>query len=88
MLEAREGRVQKARDAMAAAKLRGAEQANQLRGKEPLLEVGDLVMIYTKDRQARLKGDKKERRSAKFLARWDGPYPITKVFAEQSQYRL
>lgn len=93
LLAAREAKLSAARDAMAAAKVRGAEQSNKKRGEEPDWKVGDLVMIDTKDRRARLKEGHggtgvRTRRSAKLLARWDGPYPITEVFPEQSQYKL
>lgn len=93
MLEKREMELQAARDSMAAAKVRGAEQSNKKRGEEPEWEVGDLVMVDTKDRRARLKeghggGGVKTRRAAKFLPRWDGPYAITEVFPSQSQYRV
>mgnify|MGYP001591889225 FL=1 len=50
-------------------------------------------MIDSKDCRARYKtgvsqDGKKETRSAKLFPHWDGPYPITEAFPEQSQYRL
>jgi hypothetical protein len=74
-------------------KIREAEQANWHCREEPTWSVGDHVMIDSKDRRARYKtgvsqNGKKETHSAKLFPRWDGPYLITEVFPEQSQYHL
>jgi Chromo (CHRromatin Organisation MOdifier) domain len=44
-------------------------------------------MVDSADRRARYKAGSKGR-AAKFFDRFDGPYPITKAWPEQSKYRL
>ena len=82
----REMQITEARDNLAAAKVRQAEQANAHRGKEPDWKVGDKVMVDSRDRRSRFKTGKG--RSAKLFPRHDGPYEIIEASPEQSKYRL
>ena len=72
---------------MAAAKVRQSEQANSKRREEPVLMVGDMVMIDSRNRRLRYK-DTKNRRATKFFPRHDGPYSITHTWPDQSLYQL
>jgi hypothetical protein len=88
ILAEREARISDARDALAVAKIRQAEQANAHRAEEPDWKVGDRVMIDSRDRRLRYKAGKKEARSAKLFARHDGPYVIVEALPAESRYRL
>ncbi|GAA5825849.1 hypothetical protein JCM11251_000025 [Rhodosporidiobolus azoricus] len=46
LLEERKSKVSEARNALAAVKVRQAEQANRRRGADPEFKVGDLVMLF------------------------------------------
>jgi hypothetical protein len=87
-LEAREQQLREARDALAAAKVRQAEQANRKRGKEPPFEKGQRVMVDSSDRRSRFKSKSQDARAAKLFARWDGPYTVEEASPETSTYRL
>ncbi|GAA6054862.1 hypothetical protein NBRC10513_006213 [Rhodotorula toruloides] len=87
-LETREQRIKDARDALAAAKVRQAAQANKKRGDEPTFSVGDLVMVDSSDRRSRYKTRSQDARAAKLFARWDGPYEVVECFPDSSTYRL
>lgn len=87
-LAAREGRIREARDALSAAKVRQADQANRRRGDEPTFEKGDRVMVDSSDRRSRFKSRTQDARAAKLFPRWDGPYEILEAFPENSTYRL
>ncbi len=77
-LEERTSMITEARDAMGAAKVAQAAQANAHRGAEPDWKEGDLVMVDSKDRRARYKTHH-TRQSGKLYPRWDGPYEILKA---------
>ena len=80
--------VSDARDALMAAKVRQAEQANRHRTEEPTIEVGDEVMVDSSDRRARFKAGDDGSRAAKLFPRWDGPYKVISSHPAQSTYRL
>ncbi|GAA5989914.1 hypothetical protein JCM11641_002809 [Rhodosporidiobolus odoratus] len=84
----RETRIGEVRDALAAAKVRQAEQANERRGGEVDYKVGDMVMVDSADRRARYKTKGGDTRAAKLFPRWDGPYPVEAAFPDTSNYRL
>lgn len=79
--------VMEAQDNLLAAKATQATQANKHRTPEHTLEVGDKVMLSTKHRRREYmqKGDK---RVAKFMPRYDGPYAIIETHPESSTYTL
>lgn len=87
-LEARQQRLKEARDALAAAKVRQAEQANRKRRDEPDFKAGDKVLVDSSDRRSRFKTRSQDSRAAKLFARWDGPYEILEAFTDTSTYRL
>lgn len=87
-IEARQQQLKAARDALAAAKVRQAEQANRRRGEEPEFKKGDKVMVDSSDRRSRFKTRSQDSRAAKLFARWDGPYEVEEAFPEKSTYRL
>ncbi|SCV72805.1 BQ2448_4342 [Microbotryum intermedium] len=74
------------RDALAAAKVRQAEQVNRHRRPEPDIAVGDLVMVDTRDRRLRFKTG--YRKSAKLFDRFEGPYKVIATNAATSNYTL
>jgi len=71
--------VADARDELMVAKIAQAYQANQHRRDNPEINVGDLVMLSTLNR----KKEHSEKRVAKFMAQFDGPYQITNVRSDQ-----
>ncbi|GAA5974074.1 hypothetical protein JCM8115_002312, partial [Rhodotorula mucilaginosa] len=87
-IEMWEQRLKEARDALAAAKVRQAEQANRRRGDEPTFKKGDKVFIDSSDRRSRFKSRLQDTRAAKLFAQWDGPYEVEEAFPETSTYRL
>ncbi|GAA5977503.1 hypothetical protein JCM11641_000983 [Rhodosporidiobolus odoratus] len=87
-LEERKIKIGEARDALAAAKVRQAEQANKRRGPDWEFKVGDLVMVDSADRRSRYKTKGGDVRAAKLFPRWDRPYPVEAAFASSSTYRL
>ena len=82
--------VSDAQDNLLAAKTRQAHFANAHRAPEDVYQIGDLVMLSTKNRRAEYKahGKNAERRAAKFFPRYDGPYKEIKAFPEKSEYTL
>ncbi|GAA5981406.1 hypothetical protein JCM10908_004099 [Rhodotorula pacifica] len=88
LVEERKVKIQEARDALAAAKMRQASQANKTRGDEQEFAVGDLVMVDSSDRRARYKSRNGDGRAAKLFARWDGPYKVVEARPATSTYRL
>jgi len=72
-----------AKDNLMVAKIAQSHHANQHRKDDPEFKVGDLVMLSTlnRRREHKLKGEK---RIAKFMPRFDGPYQITDVHKEAS----
>ena len=79
--------VKQAQDALLAAKIRQAYNANDHRAPEIPYEPGDLVMLSTTHcrRNYKRKGKK---RVAKFMPRFDGPYTVVAAFPEKSEYTL
>jgi hypothetical protein len=76
-----------AHDALLASKINQAHHANTHRSSEPTLTVGDLVYLSTAHRRREyLNGDNK--RVAKFMPRFDGPYTIVSANPESSTYTL
>lgn len=65
-----------------------AEQANRHRGEDPTFEIGDLVMVDSRDRRARYKSKGGDTRASNLFPRWDGPYKILERWQETSTYRL
>lgn len=88
LVEERKIRIQEVRNALAAAKVRQATQANKERGEEPQIAVGDLVMVDSRDRRMRYKSRRGDGRAAKLFARWDGPYRVLEANVDTSTYRL
>jgi hypothetical protein len=79
--------VADAHDALQASKITQAHAANTHRGNEPKFNVGNLVYLSTAHRQKEYTtGDNK--RVAKFMPRFDGPYPIVSTNPESSTYTL
>jgi hypothetical protein len=76
-----------AQDNLLAAKASQATQVNKHRSPALDLHVGDKVMLSTKHRRCEYmqKGDK---RVAKFMPRFDGPYTILDAHPETSTYTL
>ncbi|GAA5987852.1 hypothetical protein JCM11641_003509, partial [Rhodosporidiobolus odoratus] len=88
LLSERSANISEARDAMAAAKVRQATQANKRRGSEVEYGVGDLVMVDSLDRRSRYKSKGGDIRAAKLFPRWDSPYPVEYASPDTSTYRL
>lgn len=82
-----EADVAEAKDNLMAAKVAQANSANTSRGKEVVFKVGDLVMLSTFNRRRDYKR-KGEKRVAKFMPRWDGPYEVEDTHPETSNYKL
>lgn len=82
-----DGDVMEAQDNLMLAKLEQARHADAHRNPDPPLEVGDEVMLSTfhRRREYLQRGDK---RVAKFMVRYDGPYKITRAHPEASAYTL
>ncbi|SCV67089.1 BQ2448_5735 [Microbotryum intermedium] len=76
----------KVRDALAAAKVRQAEQVNRHRRPELEIAVGDLVMVNTRDCRLRFKTG--YCKSAKLFDRFEGPYKVIATNAATSNYTL
>ena len=79
--------VQQAQDALTAAKVRQAYHANAHRAPEIHYEVGDLVMLSTENRRRNYKR-KNDKRVAKFMPRFDGPYVVVRTNSAKSLYTL
>ncbi|GAA5994101.1 hypothetical protein JCM11641_000412, partial [Rhodosporidiobolus odoratus] len=84
----RKSKIEEVRDALAASKVRQAEQANKRRGQDQGFKAGDLVMVDSADRRARYKTRGGDTRAAKLFPRWDGPYVVKTAFPDTSAYRL
>ncbi|SGY45109.1 BQ5605_C001g00247 [Microbotryum silenes-dioicae] len=87
IVEQREAAVAEARDNLAIAKIRQANQSNKARKPEPGFTVGDMVLVDSRDRRLRYKADG-EARSAKLFPRFDGPYEVLAARPETSNYKL
>ncbi|GAA5882917.1 hypothetical protein JCM3774_000947 [Rhodotorula dairenensis] len=88
LTEERKDKIEEIRNALVAAKVRQTSSANKSRANEPNLQVGDSVMVDSRDRRARYKSRHGDGRAAKLFARWDGPYKILEARPETSTYRL
>lgn len=79
--------VMEAQDNLLAAKASQAAQVNKHRAPELVLKAGDKVLLSTKHRRRdyMMKGDK---RVAKFMPRFDGPYTVVDAHPETSTYTL
>ncbi|GAA5846266.1 hypothetical protein JCM11251_007271 [Rhodosporidiobolus azoricus] len=88
LLAERKNKISEVRDALAAAKVRQAEQANRRRGADPEFRDGDLVMVDSADQRSRYKTRGGDVRAAKLFPRWDGPYAVNTAFPATSTYRL
>jgi hypothetical protein len=74
-----------ARDRHAAAKTKQTTYANRKRRPDPTYKVGDKAYLETKDLRLHVK---QKGRSAKFYGRYVGPFEISKVEPETSNYTL
>jgi hypothetical protein len=79
--------VEEAKDNLLQAKIFQAHYANRHRDAEPKYVVGDKVMLSTLHRRNEYK-KKGEKRVAKFLPRFDGPYTVVDTHHEASTYTL
>jgi len=79
--------VADARDNLLLSKITQSHYANASRNPDPQFKCGDMVMLSTANRRHEYK-KKGEKRVAKFLPRWDGPYRITDLHPEASTYTL
>ncbi|RXW17945.1 hypothetical protein EST38_g7906 [Candolleomyces aberdarensis] len=86
-LEVRAKMVSDAKDALVHAKVVQAANANDKRGPEPSFPVGSQVMLSMKHRRHAFK-NRSDGRTAKFFARWDGPYVVKAAHSEASTYTL
>ncbi|GAA5985154.1 hypothetical protein JCM11641_005468 [Rhodosporidiobolus odoratus] len=84
----RKSKIEEVRDALAASKVRQAEQANRRRGQDQGFKAGDLVMVDSADRRARYKTRGGNTRAAQLFPRWDGPYVVKTAFPDTSTYHL
>src|ERR1700761_3190102 len=76
-----------ANDNLLTAKIRQAHQENQHRGQAFPFKIGERVVLSTSHRRRAYKsGD--ELRAAKFMPRFDGPYPITATDERHSTVTL
>ncbi|SGY55487.1 BQ5605_C139g13418 [Microbotryum silenes-dioicae] len=87
IVDKRETAVAEAKDNLAIAKIRQAEQSNRRRKVDPVFAVGDKVLVDSRDRCLRYKADG-EARSTKFFPRFDGPYEVLAARPETSNYKL
>jgi hypothetical protein len=79
--------IMEAQDNLLLAKINQAGQANKHRGEEIIYCVGDKVMLSTRNHRKELKaGDLT--RATKFLARWIGPFSVTRAHPDTSTYTL
>ncbi|SGY12993.1 BQ5605_C011g06674 [Microbotryum silenes-dioicae] len=74
------------RDALAAAKVRQAEQVNQHRRPEPDIAVGDFIMVDTRDCCLQFKTG--HRKLAKLFDCFEGPYKVIAANVATSNYTL
>lgn len=87
MLKQLEMDVMKAQDNLLAAKVTQATAANSHRRFRPVFGVGDRVWLSTQNRRREYKA-KGEKRVAKLMPRFDGPYKIAAAHPEFSTYTL
>lgn len=79
--------VAEAKDNLMVAKISQSYHANKYRKDDPEYKIGDSVMLSTLNRRKehKLKGEK---RVAKFMPRFDGPYLITGVHKKASEVTI
>lgn len=82
--------VVNARDNLMVAKISQAHFANSSRADDVTYKVGDLVMMSTVNRRKQYlnTGNKGEKRAAKFVPRFDGPFKVTAVHSDASTITL
>lgn len=78
--------VQSAKDNLMVAKISQAFHANANRADDPPYAVGDEVLVSTLNRRKEYlhSGSPDEKRAAKLVPRFDGPFKVTKVHSEAS----
>ncbi|RXW13176.1 hypothetical protein EST38_g12678 [Candolleomyces aberdarensis] len=86
-LQARGEVIKDAKDALLHAKVIQAANINGKGDPEPSFQVGSRVMLSTKHRRHTFKS-RADGRTAKFFARWDGPYVVKAAHPEKSAYTL
>jgi hypothetical protein len=79
--------IKDAKDNLMVAKISQSHHANQHRGDDPKYEVGDLVMLSTLNRRREHKS-RGEKRVAKFMQQFDGPFLVTDVHAAKSSVTI
>lgn len=79
--------VLEAQDNLLKAKISQAAYANLTRGPDLELDIGDRVMLSTKNRRQQYTA-KGEKRVAKFMPRFDGPYTIADINHDASTVTL
>jgi len=79
--------VADARDNLLLSKISQTHYASTARNPDPHFIIGENVMLSTTNRRHEYK-KRGEKRVAKFLPRWDGPYKITDAHPEASTYTL
>jgi len=79
--------VASARDNLILAKITQSHHSNNSRGKNVIYKVGDKVMLSTLNRRKEYKAQG-EKRVAKFMPRYDGPYLVVDVHEDASTITL
>lgn len=82
-----EDNVAQAQDSLLMAKVAQAEQFNNNHGPALVFDVGDMVMLSTFNHRRDYK-KKGEKRVAKFMPRFDGPYAVIEAHPQFSTYEL
>jgi hypothetical protein len=80
--------VQKAQDNLLSAKIHQAYHENECWAPEDVYEVGDLVMLSTKNQHHCNYKCKGKTQVAKFMPWHDGSYTVTHMFPKHSEYTL
>ncbi|GAA5879222.1 hypothetical protein JCM16303_003124 [Sporobolomyces ruberrimus] len=88
LIAERESMLAEAQDRLRMAKVAQSIQIDAKRRKDEIYEVGDKVLLTSRDRRARYKSNVADPRAAKLFPRYNGPYEIIESFPHQSQYRL
>ena len=76
-----------ARDNLMLAKISQSHFANPKRAENPSYKIGDKVMLSTLNRRKDYK-NKNQKRAAKFMPRYDGPYQIVDIHLDASTLTL
>jgi hypothetical protein len=81
--------VEDAKDCLLKAKVEQEYYSNVGRADDEVYKVGDKVMLSMLNRRREyVHGSNKEKRVAKFLPRFDGPYMVTEVMPQFSAYTI